>query len=195
MKENLTFDFLKIHITSSIDSADSLLIGGFAGSVMELLGRILSFPNERANSTDRIYCFIKEYLSKQNKDYENFKEVFAFPFRNGGAHCVMPKAGVNLTSDVRSKELHLTLKKDYNFRPLDYYWFTILLPQFKIDLKNSILDFVSKAEKDQVIQDNYLAVFKVIAEEGNNFFRVKVSGGQYKVKPDQYISLQGDIKL
>lgn len=188
-----TFDFLKKHITNAIDLTDNILLGGFAGSVMELLGRILFFPNEKANSTDRIFRFIKEYLGRQNKDYETYKEIFVFLLRNGGAHCVLPKQGVNLTGDPRAEELHLTLKKDYNSP--DYYWFTIFSPKFKKDLKNAVLDFVFKAGKDEKLQNNYLAVMEKIAEEGNDFLKEKITKGEYRVETNHYLNLQGDIKL
>lgn len=191
----LTFDFLRVHATHSIDLADSLLIGGFAGSVMEIIGRMLFYPKEdKVNSADRIYRFIKDYLSKEDTRYETYKENIYSLFRNGGAHCILPKGGINITGDPSSERFHLHINRDANSLPLEFYWFTIYLPKFKTDLKNAIIAFVTDAEKYPSLENNYSAVIKNIVKEGNVFLREKVNKGEYKVD-SEYINLKGDIKL
>jgi len=193
MKEKPTFDFLKKHIPNSIKLADALLIGGFAGSVMELLGKMLFLPNKNANSTDCIYLFIKKYLSKQNNKYEEYRKIFVHLFRHGGAHSVMPKGGVNITSDPPSENLHLTIKPDYKSLPLDYFWFTIFLPTFKKDLTNAVLAFASDAENNQTLQNHYLMVIESSIKEGNSFLRKMIYKRIYNPDSD-YLSLQSDVK-
>jgi len=193
MQKEATFDFLRRHIPYSIKLADALLIGGFAGSVMELLGRMLFLPNKNANSTDCIYLFIKKYLSKQNNKYEEYKEIFVHLFRNGGAHSVMPKGGVNITSDPPSENLHLTIKRDSKSYPLDCFWFTIFLPTFQKDLTNVVLAFASDAENNQVLHDHYLRTIEDSIREGNRFLTGMIYKGIYTSDPD-YLNLESDVK-
>lgn len=160
-----TFEFLTKNVFDSLDLINrenkNIILGSFASSVIEFLGRCLVKPTSQRNS-ENLKKFIIEYLAKQNGSYKKYADILVKNFRNGASHSVLAKPGVYLTF-AEQKGDHMGLYKDEKNNP----YILIHSPTFIVDLKNSISAFIDDAHKNEKLMRAYTETLIEIEKEGN----------------------------
>lgn len=172
---------LRIAIRWIIDSLntikeknDPLLAGGFTGSVMEILGRILLFPDGEGDNKSKkcFYKFIEEYLKECHPRYSIHKETLWRFSRCDGAHSVLPQYGVIFSGDVDEESKHLTVRSDIcdgQGRLVEGRFLFIYLPTFINDLIWSIEKFNYNLEQDVLLKEKERKVVDKLYHRGQKY--------------------------
>ena len=152
---------------------DAPLAGGFTGAVMNVLGRVLLYPDgEDGNkSKDCFYEFIEKYLKECDPRYLIYKEVLWKFLRCDGAHNVLAQYAVVFTGDSREESKHLTIHSD--IIGLDGRALLIFLPEFIDDLKWSVEKFSYNLEQDTLLQEKHRKVVNRLLHEGQQYINDK----------------------
>ena len=188
-----TFSYLTKDVINSLNliekENDNLLLGSFCGAVIELLGTILLLP-QRAGSGECFKKFIEKFLSKRDPAYDTYKDLLWDDLRNGGAHSILPKGGIVLTGDKRESSKHLKIGRDPDTRRI---YLVIFTPKFLDDLRQSVLEFVSEAQKDPTLASNYKNTILGIVRDGKKSIVNKLNRSGLKI--DFQGRLKGDIHI
>jgi hypothetical protein len=153
---------------------DALILGGFSGSVIELLGRFMRLHSIKEYSN----CFgdfLKEYLPK----YFPYKNILYGILRCEGAHAVLAQSGVSLTCAEDMKARHL---KGHYDPKMNRKSFIIYSPEFMEDLKMAVEKFFSDVEINPTLEKNCQETFIEIYNEGQKIIDNEEKSGRFKVE-------------
>ena len=146
------------------NNCDALLLGGFSGSVIELLGRCL------CKHTNDVRCFedfLEDYLPK----YYPYLNVLYGCLRCEGAHAILAQNGVMLSCEKDWEEKHLK----YNINPeTKRHSLFIYSPVFVQDLKEAINKFMDQALTDVKFQNNINKVHAEIFSKGQKIIKEEI---------------------
>ena len=149
MKFLTDLKYLEKLITDSLSyieekNNDATLLGGFSGSVIELLGRFMRVHK----ITDSPNCF-GDFLEKYLPKYAPHKNILYRILRCEGAHSVIPQTGVMLTCAEETKIHYL---KGYQDVETGLKGLVIYCPVFVKDLQGAVKQFFSDVEKTQFLK-------------------------------------------
>jgi len=190
-KPKIIFPYLQGNMLNAIrlirEKHENLLLGGFSCAVIELLGRCLVNPQSK-DGQKNFNAFIKKFLQKQNPHYEKYKSLLRLDLRNGAAHSLLPKGFVTLSFSEKTEDLHLKLVEDINTNKYHLWIYSV---QFLKDLEQAIIDFISEAQKNPNMTENYLKTLKQISQEDQDAILETLS--EEDIKTAIKISIKGDI--
>ncbi|MDO8659789.1 MAG: hypothetical protein Q7K54_04290 [Candidatus Parcubacteria bacterium] len=154
---------------------DAPLLGGFAGAVMELLGRILLFQDgEGDRDNKKRFCeFIEKYLKDCNSKYSIYKETLWKFMRCDGSHAVLAQYGVVFGGEENDKEKHLTIRSDFKDSNGDLVQnkraLFLSTPKFSEDLIWSVKKFAYNLNQDTSLQCKAKKVMDRLENEGQQY--------------------------
>ena len=157
---------------------DPLLAGGFTGAVMEVLGRVLLYPDGEGDNKSKkcFYEFVEKYLKECHPRYLIHKETLWRFSRCDGAHNVLAQYGVIFSGDSKEESKHLTIRSDFigangirhSGRALLVY-----LPRFIDDLKWSVEKFNYNLKQDTLLKEKERKVIDKLYGEGQKYINDK----------------------
>ena len=184
---NVTLDLktLKKWILDSLniikkENNDALLLGGFSGSVIEFLGRLLGIRAVN-KYPDCFSDFLKNYLLK----YYPYSDSLYYFLRSDWAHNVLAQTAVDLTCDPKAKGFHLKCNRNPT---TDKHSLIIYSPEFMSDLIDAVEKFFSDIESKPDLEKRCQEVFKEIYSNSQNAIKDKVSKGELRVESGIVIS-------
>ncbi len=156
------------------DKNDAPIAGGFTGAVMNVLGRVLLFPDgeDGKKSKECFYEFIEEYLKECDPRYIIHKETLWKFLRCDGAHNVLAQYGVIFSGDDGAKGKHLMVRSDFigdNGIRHSGRALLIYLPKFIDDLKWSVEKFSYNLEQDILLQKKHQKVVEKLLHKGQQY--------------------------
>lgn len=157
------------------DKNDAPLAGGFAGSVMEALGRVSLYPDGEkgeAKNQRRFYEFIERYLKECNPSYLNHKETLWRFMRCDGAHNVLAQYGAIFGGREEDRIKHLTVRSDITDdkgRLLNIRALFISLPRLMEDLIWAVEKFSYNLEQDTLLQKQHRKVVDRLCYAGEKY--------------------------
>ena len=155
-------------------NCDALILGGFTGSVIELLGRFMRFHPIKEYPK----CF-GDFLEKYLPRYFPFKNILYGILRCEGAHAVLAQSGVSLTCAEDMKVLHL---KGHYDPKMDRKSLIIYSPEFLEDLTMAVEKFFSDVKSDQILENKCQATFIEIYNEGQEIINQEKRKGRFKIE-------------
>lgn len=170
----LAIDWIIDSLSTIKDKNDPLLAGGFTGSVMEILGRVLLFPDGEGDNKSKecFYEFIEKYLKEYNFKYEIHKETLWKFSRCDGAHSALPQYGVIFSGDANAKDRHLKVRSDIlddKGMRVDGRFLVIFLPTFVDDLICSVRRFNADLERDNSLREKEQKVVNRLFSKGQKY--------------------------
>jgi len=155
-------------------NCDALILGGFSGSVIELLGRFMHLHPIREYSN----CF-SDFLEKYLPKYFPFKNILYKILRCEGAHAVLAQSGVSLTCAENMKTLHLKGHYDpkTNKKSLIIY-----SPEFMNDLKVAVENFFSDVKKSPDLEEKCQETFIKIYNDGQKIIDQEIREGRFNIE-------------
>lgn len=151
---------LEQYIEDALNNCDATLIGGFSGSVIELLGRFLGQHNP--NQYQECY---KDFLKIYLPIYYSKGDLLYKLLRCEGAHAVIAQSGVKITSDTVAQNLHLKCVCDKNS---EHFSLIIYLPTFISDLRKAIKNFFTDVKSEPSLTEKCQDIFNKIYKEGQD---------------------------
>ena len=117
-----TFEYLEGFVIRALDHirTENLAVGSFCGAIIEFLGRVLLYP-EGAGSEKCFKAFVENFLKDQDAKYAVVGNILWNNFRNGGAHCILPKSALNLAKICQSflNKTETARSASWGFEPLN----------------------------------------------------------------------------
>jgi len=183
----LKFDLnkLKRWITDSLYTIkkannDAPILGGFSGSVIELLGRFLRIHPIK----NHFECF-SDFLKKYLPEYYNHKVILYKILRCEGAHSVLAQSGVTLTCDSKLESLHLKGHRDSKIGRVSLIIFS---PKFVDDLLRTVENFFCDVAKEQILNDNCQKTLNEIYEEGQSIINKEINEKRLDIEAEGEIT-------
>jgi len=148
---------------------DATIAGSFTGAVMNVLGRVLLYPDgeDKNKSKECFYEFIEKYLKECDPRYLIYKELLWKFLRCDGAHNVLAQYAVIFGGDSRDNDKHLTIRSD--IRDFDGRALFVFLPEFIDDLKRSVEKFSYNLEQDALLQEKHQKVVEKLLHKGQQY--------------------------
>lgn len=161
---------------------DAPLLGGFSGSIIEFLGRLLG--NYGINKYPD--CF-KDFLMKYLPKYSSYGDSLYYFLRSDGAHNVLAQTAVDLTCDPGAKNFHLKCNRNPE---TDKHSLIIYSPEFMNDLIEAVEKFFSDIGSKPDLEKRCQEVFQEIYSNSQNAIKGKVIKGELKIESEIVISTE-----
>ena len=138
-------------LTKSLDENkdDTLLRMLTAFIHIELCGSFLTGKTGRGTTTTNFYAFFQsKYMPKE---YYKIAPLLLSIFRNGIAHCYLPKGGAIPTSERAAADKHLHFYEQ---------GICIYVPKLTEDVKAAIKNIFNDIRENTILQKSYYSVFE-----------------------------------
>lgn len=153
---------------------DALLLGGFSGSVIEFLGRLLKIHAIDEHSK----CF-SDFLKNYLPNYFPYSDVLYSILRSEGAHAVLAQTAIDLTCHNDLRDFHLKCNYD---QKKQRYSLIIYSPQLVSDLIQAVEKFFSDVEGDSFLEGKCQEVYRKIYRKGQCVIEKEINSGKLKVE-------------